>query len=78
MDVPKASHMPVARSCARALPCLPVAAGSVSAPITWDELDDPHLTAGRWDMRTIIERVAERGDLFAGVLTHPQELPPIS
>ena len=29
-------------------------------------------------MRTIIERLAERGDLFAGVLDDPQELPPIS
>ena len=56
----------------------PVPAGSVSAPITWDELDDPELSAGRWDMRTVIDRVAERGDLFAGVLRDPQELPPIS
>ena len=56
----------------------PVAAGSVSAPITWDELDDPGLSAGRWDMRTTLTRVAERGDLFEGVLTDPQKLPPIS
>jgi bifunctional non-homologous end joining protein LigD len=56
----------------------PVPAGSVSAPIAWEELDDPDLVAGRWDMRTIIERVAERGDLFAGVLEERQELPPIS
>ena len=56
----------------------PVSTGSVSAPITWDELDDPELSAGRWDMRTLIERVAEKGDLFAGVLDDPQELPQIS
>lgn len=56
----------------------PVPSGAVSAPITWDELEDPDLSAGRWDMRTIIERVAEKGDLFAGVLSEPQELPPIS
>ncbi|MEX1344247.1 MAG: non-homologous end-joining DNA ligase, partial [Candidatus Limnocylindrales bacterium] len=56
----------------------PVPAGSVSAPITWDELDDPELSAGRWDMRTIVDRLTERGDLFAGVLADPQELPPIS
>ncbi len=56
----------------------PVAAGSVSAPITWEELDDRELFAGRWDMRTILDRVAQRGDLFAGVLEDPQELPPIS
>jgi hypothetical protein len=29
-------------------------------------------------MRTIVTRVTERGDLFAGVLCDPQELPPIS
>ena len=28
-------------------------------------------------MRTIIERVARKGDLFAGVLNDPQELPPL-
>ena len=33
----------------------------------------------RWDMRTIIERVAAQGDLFAAVSSAtPQELPPIS
>ena len=56
----------------------PVPAGSVSAPITWEELDDPALSAGRWDMHTLIDRVNQRGDLFEGVLTDPQELPPIS
>ena len=56
----------------------PVSSGAVSAPITWDELEDPALHAQRWDMRTIIERVAERGDLFSGVLDDAQELPPIS
>ncbi len=55
----------------------PVPSGAVSAPITWDELDDPELTAGRWDMRSMIERVARRGDLFEGVLGEPQELPPL-
>ncbi len=55
----------------------PVPSGAVSAPITWDELDDPELGPQRWDLRTMLERVAERGDLFAGVLKDPQELPPI-
>ena len=52
----------------------PVPSGAVSAPIAWDELEDPDLAAGRWDMRTIMERVAKHGDLFAGVLGDPQEL----
>jgi bifunctional non-homologous end joining protein LigD len=56
----------------------PVPSGAVSAPIDWDELDDAELGAQRWDMRTIVERVAERGDRFAGVLRDPQVLPPIS
>jgi bifunctional non-homologous end joining protein LigD len=56
----------------------PVPSGAVSAPIGWDELDDPQLGPQRWDLQTILERVQERGDLFAGVLAEPQELPPIS
>src|SRR3954447_7914840 len=47
----------------------------VSAPITWDELDDPNLRPDRWTIRTIVERVAEVGDLFAAVQTDAQELP---
>jgi bifunctional non-homologous end joining protein LigD len=56
----------------------PVPSGAVSAPIEWDELDDPSLDAQRWDMRSMVQRVAERGDLFAGVLDDPQEMPPVS
>ncbi len=56
----------------------PVPAGAVSAPIEWDELDDRDLGAQRWDLRTILDRVAERGDLFKGVLTDPQTLPPMA
>ncbi len=47
----------------------------VSAPITWDELDDPALRPDRWTIRTIVERVAEVGDLFAAAQTDAQELP---
>jgi bifunctional non-homologous end joining protein LigD len=56
----------------------PLAGAPVSAPITWDELDDPDLGPDRWTIRAILPRVAERGDLFAGVLTGAQELPPLS
>jgi bifunctional non-homologous end joining protein LigD len=55
---------------ARPAPGLPV-----SAPITWDELDDPTLRPDRWTIRTILARVAERGDLFAAALGPGQELP---
>jgi bifunctional non-homologous end joining protein LigD len=47
----------------------------VSAPIDWNELDDPDLRPDAWTIRTIPPRVAERGDLFAGALTQAQELP---
>ena len=55
----------------------PAAGAPVSAPITWDELDDPDLRPDRWTIRTVVDRVAERGDLFAGALTDPQVLPPL-
>lgn len=49
----------------------------VSAPIAWDELDDPSLRPDRWTIRTIGQRVAEKGDLFSEVLGHTQQLPSI-
>jgi bifunctional non-homologous end joining protein LigD len=55
----------------------PVADAAVSAPITWDELDDPGLSSGRWNIESILERVAVRGDLFAQVIEIQQELPDI-
>lgn len=53
----------------------PAPGAPVSAPIRWDELDDPELRPNRWTIFTIGERVAELGDLFAGVLQTEQELP---
>ena len=49
----------------------------VSAPIRWDELDDTAIAPDRWTVRTIVERVAEVGDLFAGAQTDHQVLPKI-
>jgi bifunctional non-homologous end joining protein LigD len=49
---------------------------SVSAPIDWDELDDPALRPDAFTIRTIPDRLAERGDLFRAVLTEDQVLPP--
>ncbi|HET6560842.1 MAG TPA: non-homologous end-joining DNA ligase, partial [Marmoricola sp.] len=52
------------------------AAGApVSAPISWDELDDPQLRPDGFTVRTIAERVRRRGDLFAGALDQAQGLP---
>jgi bifunctional non-homologous end joining protein LigD len=55
----------------------PADGAPVSAPITWDELDDPALRSDRWTIRTIVERVDAVGDLFADAQTDLQELPSI-
>jgi bifunctional non-homologous end joining protein LigD len=53
------------------------AGASVSAPIEWDELEDPKLRPDRYTIRSILKRLDERGDVFAPVLTTPQRLPPL-
>jgi bifunctional non-homologous end joining protein LigD len=55
----------------------PATGAPVSAPITWDELDDPDLRPNRWTIRTMLDRVAAVGDLFAEAQTDLQELPPV-
>jgi bifunctional non-homologous end joining protein LigD len=49
----------------------------VSAPIDWAELDDPMLAPDGFTIRSILPRIAERGDLFADVLHSGQTLPPL-
>jgi bifunctional non-homologous end joining protein LigD len=49
----------------------------VSAPIAWDELDDPALRPDGFTIRTILHRVRDQGDLFGEVLTGAQRLPPL-
>jgi bifunctional non-homologous end joining protein LigD len=56
----------------------PVANAAVSTPLTWDELDDPELRPDRWTITTVLERIAQRGDLFAQALTLEQELPDLA
>jgi bifunctional non-homologous end joining protein LigD len=53
----------------------PAPGAPVSAPIAWDELDDPDLRADRWTIRTLPDRVAAGGDLFAPAQTDLQVLP---
>jgi bifunctional non-homologous end joining protein LigD len=53
----------------------PRAGAPVSAPIGWEELDDPALRPDGFTIRTMPERLASRGDLFATVLTADQSLP---
>lgn len=52
------------------------AAGApVSAPVGWDELDDPGLSPDGFMIGEILARLAAKGDLFSGVLRHDQQLP---
>jgi bifunctional non-homologous end joining protein LigD len=56
----------------------PAPGAPVSAPITWDDLDDPKLAPDLWTVRTLPARVAELGDLFAPATTLVQDLPPLA
>jgi bifunctional non-homologous end joining protein LigD len=47
----------------------------VSAPISWEELDDPALRPDGFTIRTMPERLAARGDLFRTVQGPGQQLP---
>jgi bifunctional non-homologous end joining protein LigD len=49
----------------------------VSAPIAWDELDDPSLRPDGFTIRTVLDRVTARGDEFRTVLGEGQQLPPL-
>jgi bifunctional non-homologous end joining protein LigD len=53
----------------------PVAGATVSAPISWDELDDPNLRPNGWTIRSIFDRLAQKGDLFAASIGLEQDLP---
>jgi bifunctional non-homologous end joining protein LigD len=55
----------------------PAPGAPVSAPIDWDELDDPSLSPDGFTIRTVIPRIAEKGDLFGEVLNGDQRLPRI-
>jgi bifunctional non-homologous end joining protein LigD len=55
----------------------PAPGAPVSAPIAWDELDDPSLRPDAFTIRTVLDRVAERGDEFRLVLGEGQRLPPL-
>ena len=51
------------------------AGATVSVPIEWDELDDPGLRPDGFTIRTILDRLEAKGDLFRGVLAQDQALP---
>jgi bifunctional non-homologous end joining protein LigD len=53
----------------------PAPGAPVSAPIRWDELEDPTLAPDGWTIHTLPARIAAVGDLFAPALSLEQELP---
>jgi bifunctional non-homologous end joining protein LigD len=53
----------------------PAPGAPVSTPIGWHELEDPELRPDRWTIRTVFDRLAEKGDPFRGALVHDQVLP---
>jgi bifunctional non-homologous end joining protein LigD len=56
----------------------PAPGAPVSAPIAWAELDDPALAPDGFTIRSVLDRVAEHGDLFRTVLGPGQALPPLA
>jgi bifunctional non-homologous end joining protein LigD len=63
----------VAPYAVRALPGAPVA-----APLAWEELEDPALHPQRWSLRTLPDRLADRGDPWAGIAGHARPLPALA
>jgi bifunctional non-homologous end joining protein LigD len=55
----------------------PAAGAPVSAPISWDELEDPKLRSDRWTITSLPARLRKVGDLFAPAQELAQELPEI-
>jgi bifunctional non-homologous end joining protein LigD len=55
----------------------PAAGAPVSAPIDWDELDDPALRPDGITIRTVFDRLERQGDPFRTVLAGGQVLPPV-
>lgn len=49
----------------------------VSVPLEWEELDDLDLRPDRWDLRTVLDRLAEVGDPFRPLLNLAQPLRPL-
>jgi len=56
----------------------PAPGAPVSVPITWDELDDPELRPDRWTIRTVLDRLNEKGDPFRALLGTRQRLPDLA
>jgi bifunctional non-homologous end joining protein LigD len=55
----------------------PADGAPVSVTIEWDELEDPALRPDRWTVRTVLDRLAEKGDPLRRLVGVQQRLPPL-
>jgi bifunctional non-homologous end joining protein LigD len=53
----------------------PAVGAPVSVPIAWDEVDDPDLSPGGWNIDTVHDRLATVGDPLAPLIGLQQKLP---
>jgi bifunctional non-homologous end joining protein LigD len=53
----------------------PLPGATVSAPLTWEELEDRSFTPASFHIKNMPQRLREKGDFFAPVLTVKQRLP---
>ena len=51
-----------------------LAGAPVATPLAWEELEDPDLTARRWTLRTLPERLEQAGDPWADIARHARVL----
>ncbi len=51
----------------------PEPGGTVSTPVTWEEVEEGDIRATDFTIRTIWDRLAQVGDMFRGVLDRPQD-----
>jgi bifunctional non-homologous end joining protein LigD len=55
----------------------PAPGAPVSVPIEWDELDDPDLGPDRWTVRSVLDRVVDKGDPLYDLIGLQQHLPDV-
>jgi bifunctional non-homologous end joining protein LigD len=55
-----------------------VPGAAVATPLAWEELEDPALHPRRWTLRDVPDRLAERGDPWAGLAGAARALPRVS
>ena len=52
-----------------------IAGAPVATPIDWGELEDPGLSARKWTLRTVRERLQSHGDAWAEIARHARPMP---